>query len=87
MIHVINSAATFLAALCSAIAAYFWHRASQVEAPEVLRGTAPIGGSVRVNTNPLVAFARETGRRNKVAAKWSAAAAAFAFLSWALSLF
>ena len=44
------------------LAAYYWIRASQVEAPGNLVGSAMIGGSVRVNTNPLVEFARESGR-------------------------
>ena len=34
MIQGITSAATFLAAVCSALAAYHWYRAAQVEAPK-----------------------------------------------------
>lgn len=86
MTHYVISAFTLLAAVSSALAAFYWYRASQVDAPRELRGTALIGGSVPINTRPLVEFARESGRRNKVAALWSAAAAFFAFLSWALGL-
>jgi hypothetical protein len=39
-----------------------------------------------VDARPLVKWAQESGRLNKVAATWSAAAALFAFLSWGLGL-
>jgi hypothetical protein len=52
-----------------------------------LVGSVPLGGPVMINTNPLVEFAKESGRRNKVAALWSAAAAFFAFLGWALGAY
>jgi hypothetical protein len=39
-----------------------------------------------VDTRPLVQFARESGRRNKVAASWSAAAF-FAFVAWAIGAY
>ena len=75
-----------LAALSSLLAAVFWYRASQVEAPETLHGGAGWGGPVTVDASPLVNFVRESGRRNKVAALYSAAAALCAFLSWGLGL-
>lgn len=96
MIQAIISAATFLAAVCSALAAYHWFQASRVEAPETLIGTAPfdleiapIGSQVDVvvDTKPLVEYARESAKRNKVAALWSATAATCAGLAWALGLF
>ena len=80
-----------LAALSSALAAFFWYRASQVEGPSALLGTSGLrsaadssGMDTLVNTGPLIEFAQESGRRNKIAALWSAAAALFAFLGWAL---
>jgi hypothetical protein len=83
-----------LAALSSGLAAFFWFRASQVEGPSALMGTSgfssaadPSGMDTLVNTGPLIEFAQESGRRNKKAALWSAAAASFAFLGWALGLF
>ena len=87
MIQLAINASSFLAAVSSALAAFFWYRASQVEAPKDLVGSAPMGGPVVVNTRPLVEFAKESGRRNKVAALWSAAAAFFAFLAWGLGMF
>jgi hypothetical protein len=75
----------FLAAVASALAAYFWYRASQVQAPS---GDADYGNGSNafVDAAPLVEYARESGRRNKIAALCSAAAALFAFLSWVLGL-
>jgi hypothetical protein len=82
-----------LAALSSLLAAVFWYRASQVEAPP----SALVGSSgwaddtgapnAAVDASPLVKFVKESGRRNKVAALCSAAAALFACLSWGLGLF
>jgi hypothetical protein len=80
-----------LAALSSALAAYFWYQASQVQAPpKILMGGSswyhpelnPQNASI--DATPLVEFAKESGRRNKVAALWSMSAAIFAFLGWAL---
>jgi hypothetical protein len=71
-----------LAALSSALAAFFWFRASQVEAPRQLHGEVAYGGPATVDASPLVEYAQESGRRNKAAALCSAAAAFFAFLAW-----
>jgi hypothetical protein len=72
----------FLGAVSSLIAAVWWYRASQVEAPGELRGDVGYGGPAIVDTRPLVEYARESGRRNKIAALWSAAAALFTGLTW-----
>ena len=88
------TALNLFAALSSALAAFFWYRASQVEGPSALMGTSglssaadPSGVDTLVDTGPLIEFARKTGRRNKIAALWSAAATSFGFLGWALGLF
>ena len=86
MIQNLISATTFLAALASALAAYFWYRPSQVEAPKSLVVSVPLSGPAWINTGPLIEFAMESGRRNKVAALCSAAAAFFAGLSAILGL-
>ena len=74
-----------LAALSSAVAAFFWYRASQVQAPPTaLLGNSglDVGGDVDVTS--FVEYVQESGRRNKIAALCSAATALFAFLSWTL---
>jgi hypothetical protein len=86
MIAYLTTLLNALAALSSALAAYFWYQASRVEAPGELRGEVMYDGPAIVDTRPLVEYAQESGRRNKIAALWSAAAALFAFLSWGLGL-
>jgi hypothetical protein len=89
MVH-LNTLLNLLAALCSALAAYRWLHASQVkDPPAALVGSAGWtsrngGPNVGVDTTPLVEWAQESGRLNKLAATWSAWAAFFAFLSWGL---
>jgi hypothetical protein len=101
MIQALNSTpllasyANLLAAVCSAIAAYHWYRASQVkDPPAALLGSYGYGSLTRprepnagVDASPLVKYAQESAKRNKTAALWSAAAAAFAGLGWMLGLF
>jgi hypothetical protein len=99
LVHILSIAFNVLAALSSGLAAYFWYRASQVAPPNTLFGVAPLadpefrtngsvdygnGSNAFVNATPLVKWAQKSGRRNKRAALWSAAAAAFAFLAWVL---
>jgi hypothetical protein len=83
-----------LAAICSALAAYHWFQASQgKDPPAALLGT---GGAYRkrgsnapnagVDTTPLVKWAQDSNKLNKVAATWSAWAALFMFLSWGFGL-
>jgi hypothetical protein len=70
-----------LGAISSLIAAFYWYRASQVVAPpNALFGVGPFtgayygnGSNFHVNASPLVEYAQESGRRNKIAAWWSAA--------------
>jgi hypothetical protein len=81
--HCLSIASNILAAISSFLAAVFWYRASQVEPPKALVGKTYTGASV-VDTTPLVKWAHDSGRRNKIAAIWSAWAAAFVFLAWAL---
>jgi hypothetical protein len=91
----LTSCATFLAAICSALAAYHWYRAAQVkDPPTVFVGVAgyatrtrPAAPNATVDASALVEYARESAKRNKTAALWSAAAAFFAFLAWGLGLF
>jgi hypothetical protein len=88
MIAAAVTTANLCAAVCSALAAYHWRRAAQVkEPPETLLGSFGWDGPAGVDASPLVAYARESGRRNKTAAWWSAATAACAFAAWALQLF
>jgi hypothetical protein len=99
--HILSIASNFLAAISSALAAVFWYWASQVEPPNTLPAFAPSadlefrtngttdfgnGANAFVDTAPLVKWAQQSGRRNKIAALWSAAAAAFTFLAWALGV-
>jgi hypothetical protein len=94
MIQNLVSASAFLAALSSVLAAYFWYRAAKVRAPAaMLQGFSVWGSHTRfaphagVDASPMVEYARESGRRNKVAALWSAVAALFAFLGWGLGAY
>jgi len=92
MIEGLTSACIFLAAACSALAAFFWYHAAQLETPSAaflgyrglsLEDARPNAG---FDASSLVEYAQESGRRNKVAAAWSAAAAACAGIGWALGL-
>ena len=84
MIQGIVSTTNLLAAISSAFAAFNWYSAAQVKAPpKALPGAFGYGGVGGVDATPLVEYAQESGRRNKVAA-WSAIAALFAFVGWAL---
>jgi hypothetical protein len=90
------SASNLLAAVANALAAYHWYQAAQVKnPPAVLVGSGggwvsqakPFEPNAGVDASPLVEYARESSKRNKTAATWSAAAAAFAALGWVLGLF
>lgn len=76
MMEGLTIGSTFLAAASSALAAYFWYHAAQLDA----------GANVDASASPLIEYARESGRRNKMAASWSAAAAAFAGIGWVMGL-
>jgi hypothetical protein len=94
MIKIAISVTSLLAAVCSALAAYHWYRAAQVEdPPAALVGyaawstrTQPPAPNAGVDASPLVKYAQESARRNKKAASWSAAAAARAGIGWVLPL-
>jgi hypothetical protein len=77
--HILSIASNVLAAISSALAAIFWYRASQVKAPTYAYG---VGGGA--DAKSVIEYAQKSGRRNKIAALWSAAAATFTFLAWAL---
>jgi hypothetical protein len=79
LVHILSIASNILAALSSALAAIFWYRASQVKAPTYGYG---VGGGA--DAKSVIEYAQRTGRRNKIAALWSALAASFAFLAWGL---
>ncbi|MGZ9709380.1 hypothetical protein ACXX82_00980 [Glaciimonas sp. GNP009] len=66
-----------LAVVAAIVAAVYWYRSSQVSMPHELVGIALVGGRAHVNTKPLVAAAKESGRLNSIAAGWSAGAALF----------
>jgi hypothetical protein len=52
-----------LAAVSSALAAYFWYRASRVKAPTCGYG---VGGGA--DAKSVIEYAQKSGRRNKTAA-------------------
>jgi hypothetical protein len=88
MIHNLISATSLIAAIASAFAADFWFRASQVPAPPAaLLGHSFLGSRTRpgptaaVDASPLVKYAQESGRWNKIAAWCSAVAALFACIA------
>ena len=81
--HCLSITSNVLAAISSGLAAYFWFQASQVELPPALVGKAFTNAFV-MDTTLLDKWAQESGRRNKIAALWSAAAAFFTFLAWVL---
>jgi hypothetical protein len=95
VIHFAISLLTALAALSSGVAAWLWYRASQVFAPEMLDGWFSVGASradprrpnINIDATPIIEFAQESGRRNSAAARWSAAAAFFAFLAGVLGAY
>jgi hypothetical protein len=66
-----------LAATTGVAAAFFWFRSAMVPYPSNLRGTAPIGGLVNVNMNPLLEAVKRNGRLNKIAAALTGVAAGF----------
>jgi hypothetical protein len=85
---------TAAAGLTSGRAAWLWYLASQVNAPQILDGFSvwtsradPKRPNISVDATPIIKFAQESGRRNKAAARWSAAAAALAFLAGLLSAY
>jgi hypothetical protein len=87
VIQLAISLLTALAALTSGRAALLWYRAAQLEAPP-----QPLTGKnhtnrVAVDITPLVEWSQESGRRNKAAARWSAAAAGLGFLAGMLSAY
>jgi hypothetical protein len=94
MIAHLITLSNLLAAICSALAAYYWFRATQVkDPPAALLGsfgygtrTLPFKPTAGVDLTPLVKWAKDSGKANRVAATWSALAALFAFLSWGLGL-
>ena len=43
--------------------------------------------NVKIDATPLIEFAQESGRRNKAAAQWSAAAAGLGFLAGMLGAY
>jgi hypothetical protein len=94
VIQGLASLATLGGAICSAFAAYHWYQAAQVkDPPSALVGYAAWSGrgqpapNAGVDASPLVKYVQDNAKRNKTAASWSAAAAAFAGLGWMLGLF
>jgi hypothetical protein len=94
VIQLAISLLTALAGLTSGRAAWLWYLASRVDAPSTLDGFStwasrakPDRPNIIVDTAPIIEFAQESGRRNKAAARWSAAAAGLAFLAGLLSAY
>jgi hypothetical protein len=95
VLHQLATGCNLGAAVLSAVAAYYWFRASQVTPPpEILPGTHVWGShkepekpTVFVDTRPLVKFVNDSGQANKTAAIWSAAAAFLWFMSGVLGAF
>jgi hypothetical protein len=64
-----------VAAIAGLLAAWFWFQSARLKPPSELKGAAGYGGPVTVDTRPLVAFAQDSARLNKIAALWTAFAA------------
>jgi hypothetical protein len=80
MPHAISVGLNIIAAIAGLTAAFYWFRASAVSSPEQIVGSGGFGGPVLMNVKPLTNYVRETGRLNKIAARWSGVAAACAGL-------
>jgi hypothetical protein len=52
----------------ASVSAVLWFLSAGVSYPDVLRGSAPIGGGASVFTGPLLAAVRKSGRLNRWAA-------------------
>jgi hypothetical protein len=81
-------------ALCSLMAAKYWYLSSKPNAPIPNEIVAPIDDamplhvlSARVHSDSIHLAITEASRLNKIAAKWSAWAAAFATIAAILSAF
>jgi hypothetical protein len=72
-----------VAAIAGMLAAWFWFQSAMLKPPAELKGASGYGGPVTVDTGPLVAFAQESARLNKIAALWTPLAA---FLTGVASL-
>ena len=75
MLHSLVFMCNLASAVAAFVAAVFWFRSAKVKYPSELIGFNPLGGPAHIDTKPLVTAARESGRLNKVAARWSAGAA------------
>jgi Flp pilus assembly protein CpaB len=92
--HLIVSVLALATALCSAVAAYYWRLASRPQGDVVEPPDAAIEDNpamhilvAHVNTDLLGTALLESSRLNKIAATWSALAAAFATVAALLSAF
>jgi hypothetical protein len=64
-----------LSAIAGLLAAWFWFQSARLKPPSEQKGDVAYGGPATVDTGPLVAFAQESSRLNKIAALWTALAA------------
>ena len=62
-------------AIAGLLAAWFWFQSARLKPPSELRVSTGWGGSGTADTAPLVSFAKESARLNKIAAGWTALAA------------
>lgn len=78
MLHAISVSLNIAAAIAGLTAAVYWFRASAVLGPTEIAVSTGYGGAGEADVRPLNAYVRETGRLNKIAARWSGVAAACA---------
>jgi hypothetical protein len=83
--HVLSFLLNTFGVISLFIAAACWFRASAILGPAEIRVPVGYGVSPRLDTAPLNAFIRETGRLNRIAAKWSGAAAVSVGLGMAIN--
>ena len=69
------------------VAAWFWFCSARVEYPEGMRGIAPTGGLVSVNTQPMTKALKASARLNKLGAGFSGLAALLLSAAAILSAF
>jgi hypothetical protein len=79
MLHVASVVLNILAGTAGLIAAASWLRASAVVGPSGVAVSVGVDGS-DVDLGPLKRYVHEAGRLNRIAARWSAIAAACAAL-------
>jgi len=75
-----------LAVISGGLAAYFWWRSTQIEPPKEMGVATFASDSDPFGDNSVKQWAKSIGRRNAVAAGWSAVAIGFQTASLAIAL-